>query len=145
MAKFALDTNVLIDALNLPHRREALLGFLRWALPTTHLSSVVVLEVTAGAASRRQQALLDQQIVGPFLQRGRVFAPSITAWLQAGRALARGHRIATAAALNDLLLATSCREAGLTLVTSDAGLGRLTKLIPGLSVAQPFPKPPTRS
>ena len=71
MAKYALDTNVLIDALNQPAQLDALLGFLSWALPQTYLSAVVAQELDAGASSARQRALLDQQLVGPFERRGR--------------------------------------------------------------------------
>jgi predicted nucleic acid-binding protein len=144
VAKYVLDTNVVIDALNLPAHLEALLGFLQWALPVTCLSAIVVLELAAGMTTARQRSALDQQITGPFLRRGRVFAPSAGAWQRAGQIVGRGHRVPTPAALNDLLLAVSAREAGLTVVSSDTGFGALAKVVSGLRVTRPFPTPPSR-
>jgi len=46
---YALDTNVLGDALRQPAELDRLKAFLSWALPSTELSSVVVAELTAGA------------------------------------------------------------------------------------------------
>jgi pimeloyl-ACP methyl ester carboxylesterase len=83
-ARYALDTNVLIDALNVPSRLEALLGFLSWALPATWLSAVALHELAAGTTSARQRALLEQQIAGPFVRRSRLLTPSAGAWLRAG-------------------------------------------------------------
>jgi predicted nucleic acid-binding protein len=139
VARYTLDTNVLIDALNQPALLEDLLEFLGWALPETHLSAVVAHEVDAGTTTARQRGLLDRQLVGPFERRGRVFAPSVAAWRRAGQLIAQGHRARSAAGLNDLLLAISCREAGMTLVTRDRDFRRLARLIRGLSVVAPFP------
>jgi len=144
VAKYALDTNILIDALNVPSQLEALLGFLNWALPATYLSAVVVHELAAGTTTARQRALLDQQVTGPFVRRGRLFAPSAGAWHRAGELVGQGHRVSSPAALNDLLLAVSCREAGFTVITRDAGVRRLTRLVRGLRVISTFPAPPTR-
>lgn len=139
MAKYAVDTNVLIDALNQPPQLEALEEFLGWALPRTFLSAVVLLEVEAGATTTRQRTLLGQQLVGPFERRGRVFAPTPANWRRAGQLIAQGLRLATPAGANDLLLALSCREAGITLVTRNRGFRRLVRHVPGLAVADPFP------
>ena len=139
MAKYALDTSVLIDALNRATELDALLGFLSWALPDTRLSAVVAHEVDAGVTSSRQRGLLDQQLVGPFERRHRVFAPSPASWRRAGQLIAQGHRAPTAAALNDLLLAVSCREGGITLVTRDRDFRRLVRLVRGLAVVAPYP------
>ena len=142
MAKYALDTKVLIDALNLPAQLEALLGFLAWALPSTFLSAVVIHELAAGTTTPRQRALLDQQITGPFARRGRVFAPSTKAWHRAGQLVEQGHPISTPAGLSDLLLAVSCREAGLTVITNDRDFRRLTRVVRGLVAVSPFPRSP---
>lgn len=144
MAKYALDTNLLVDALNVPSHLEALLGFLSWALPATYLSTIVVHELAAGTTSPRQRALLEQQLTGPFIRRGRLVVPSASAWQHAGELVSKGHRVSTAG-LNDLLLAVSCRELGLTVITRDAGVRRLTRLVRGLHVAPPFPEPPAHS
>ena len=139
MAKFTLDTNVLIDALNQPARLHALGRFLSLALPRTFLSAIVVQELEAGATTIRQRFLVDQQLVGPFERRSRLFAPTTTSWRRAGELIARGVRVETPSALNDLLLALSCREAGVTIITRDRDFRRLARHIPGLSLAEPFP------
>ena len=140
MAKYTVDTNVLIDALNQPAQLEALSDFLRWALPSTFLSAVVLLELEAGTRTPRQRALLEQQLVGPFERRGRLFAPTAVAWRQAGQFVAQGLGAETSGGQNDLLLALSCREAGLTLITRDRDFRRLAKQVRGLTVVEPFPK-----
>lgn len=144
MAKYALDTNILIDALNLPAQLEALLGFLSWALPSAYLSAVVIHELAAGTTTSGQRALLDQQITGPFARRGRLFTPSTGAWHRAGQLVGQGHPISTLAGLNDLLLAVSCREAGLTIITNDRDCRRLTRVVRGLAVVAPFPTQPSK-
>jgi predicted nucleic acid-binding protein len=144
VAKYALDTNVLINALNLPAQLEALLGFLGWALPSTYLSAVVIHELAAGTTTPRQRALLDQQITGPFVRRGRLFAPSTEAWHRAGQLVEQGHPLSTPASLNDLLLAVSCRETGLTVITNDRDFRRLTRVVRGLAEVAPFPTQPSK-
>lgn len=139
MAKYALDTNVVIDALNQPAELEAVTHFLTWALPRTYLSAVVSHELAAGASGTRQRAVLDQQLLGPFERRGRVFAPTPTAWRRAGELIAQGLRVSTPSALNDLLLALSCREAGITLLTRDRDFRRLTRHVRGLTLLAPYP------
>jgi predicted nucleic acid-binding protein len=139
VARYALDTNVLIDALNQPGELEAATRFLTWALPRTYLSAVVGHELAAGASSGRQRAVLDQQLVGPFERRGRMFAPSTTAWYRAGEIVAQGLKVSTPSALNDLLLALSCRELGITLITRDRDFRRVTRYVRGLTVLAPWP------
>jgi predicted nucleic acid-binding protein len=139
VAKYTLDTNVLIDALNQPAHLEVLSDFLQWALPSTFLSAVVLFELEAGTQTPRQRTLLEQ-LVGPFERRGRLFAPSAVAWRQAGQFVAQGVRAETSGGQNDLLLALSCREAGLTLITRDRDFKRLARQVRGLAVVEPFPK-----
>ena len=144
MTKYALDTNVLLDALNRPAQLEALLGFFSWALPRTFCSAIVLHELDAGTNTTRQRTLLNLQLAGPFARRGRVFAPSVEAWRKAGQLLQEGHRAPPASGLNDLLLALSCREAGLTLITRDRDFGCFSRLVRGLSVVAPYPERPSR-
>src|SRR4051812_7228092 len=90
--------------------------------PFEYLSAVVASELRAGVRSPAEGARIDRHLLAPFERRGRVFAPSYDAWKAAGAAHAllrssppsRGFH-------NDLLLAVSCREHGITLVTRNAG------------------------
>jgi predicted nucleic acid-binding protein len=129
--KFALDTNVFVDAFRDETFSEALAGFLQQALPTTFLSAVVVQELTAGAHTREQVRELESSIFRPFERRGRVFAPSARAFRESGRVLAElaaregwATIRSNASLASDALLAVSCREHGPTLVTSDRDFER---------------------
>ena len=86
MPKFTLDTNVVVDALRVPEQLRGLKAFLQRALPVTYLSAVVLQDLEVGVLSARQADLLEQQLVGPFERRGRVFAPTA----ERGVAAARG-------------------------------------------------------
>ena len=148
MSKYTLDTNVLIDALRVPEELAALKAFLERALPVCYLSGIVVQELEAGVTTRAQAELIADQLVGPFARRGRVIAPSAEAWARSGQVLwqlRRQHRGTLPASLaNDALLACSCREAGITLITRDNDFHRLGRHVSGLQLSVPYPKPPVR-
>jgi predicted nucleic acid-binding protein len=76
-----------------------------------------------------------------------VFAPSVAAFADSGRV------VATLAAregwqaleekpslLNDALIAASCREQGITLITNDADFKRLSPFVRGFRHAAPWPR-----
>ncbi len=62
--------------------------FFRRSLAVTFLSAVVVQELRAGAGKPRDVRLLERSVVLPFERRGRVFAPSTSAFKESGRMLA---------------------------------------------------------
>lgn len=143
MPRFTLDTNVIIDAVRRPAELARLKEFLVWALPATTLSSVVALELLAGARSSGAAELIETELLALFERRHRIIAPSAASWRRAGQSLGRrAGRSTTPADQNDLLLAHSAREAGWTLITRDRGIARLPGEITGLQVAEPFPTPP---
>jgi predicted nucleic acid-binding protein len=125
--KYVLDTNCYIDA---SHDAQALTELTRFAsssAPSLFLSSVVASELRAGATSRKSRKTLEDDILGPFVRRGRVLAPSAAAWDALGLTLAtlreqEGLQLAQVGrsfAL-DILLAYSCRESGAVLITGNA-------------------------
>ena len=144
--KYALDTNIYIDAFRDPDAEAALLGFLERALPFTFLSAVVMQELAAGARTPAQLRELERSVFQPFVRRGRVFAPMTAAFVRSGRLIA-----AVAARegwptihenpslLNDALLAASCREAGITLVTRDSDFDRFTPSTKAWRHVRPWP------
>ena len=145
--KFALDTNVFVDAFRDETFAEALAAFLEQALPTTFLSAVVVQELAAGARTREQVRELGSSIVRPFARRSRVFAPSTLAFRESGRLLAELAAREGWAAIysnpslaNDALLATSCREHGFTLVTSDGDFNRFLPSLGRWRHVKPWPQ-----
>jgi predicted nucleic acid-binding protein len=145
--KYALDTNIYIDAFRDPAAAAALLRFLERGVPFTFLSAVVMEELAAGARTPDQARELERSVFRPFVKRARVFAPTTTAFVHSGRLLAAvAAREGWAAIqenpslLNDALLAASCRERGITLVTQDRDFDRFAPLLRGWRHVAPWPE-----
>ena len=75
-----------------------------------------------------------------------MFAPTSPAFVDSGRAVAavasqEGWQLLdeNPALLNDALIATSCREQGITLVTKDADFKRLAPFVKGFRYLAPWP------
>lgn len=115
--KYALDSNLFIDAFRDRDAEAQLVDFHYRFAPAEYLSAIVALELRAGARSLSSAATLEREVLGPFERRGRVFAPSYSTWVATGAALARLGGTTTRSLYNDVLLAASCREHGVTLVT----------------------------
>lgn len=118
----------------------------RWLLPFAFLSAVVVQELAAGARTVVAARALQRDVVEPFERRRRVFAPSAEAFAVSGRALAALARregwqpsSENPSLFNDALLAASCREQGITLITRDADFDRLVPFVRGFRHAAPWP------
>lgn len=143
--RFAFDTNVLVDVLRNPSGDEAFAAFLARFPQAIHLSAVVVLELRAGARTPQQARAVDA-LIAPFERRGRLFAPKIRAYRTAGDVLARlavreGWTSKAKPSLAcDVLLAASCREAGITLITRDRDFGRLGRYLQGWRTVAPWPE-----
>ena len=145
-SKYALDTNVFIAAFRDAADNEALQRFRTAYAPFEHLSAVVVQELRTGATTPQATRMLQRNVFEPFERRGRTFAPSYDAWKTAGRALAGlvaegGLDFATMkkTLIIDALLAASCREAGVMLVTRNLrDFERLARHIP-FRFAAPWP------
>jgi predicted nucleic acid-binding protein len=79
-------------------------------------------------------------VLGPFIDVGRLVTPSFRAWQMSGDLLARlaqSERLN----LNDILLALSCREAGMTVVTRNThDFERIQRMVPFRFLA-PWPTP----
>ena len=140
---YALDTNVLVDALRHPKELERLKAFLTWALPATVLSSIVATELTAGARAEETRQLLDDSLLPAFDRRGRIIPPSATAWRRTGELLAvSGATTIPASRQNDILFAAQARERGWIVVTRDRDFDTLRSQIKGLRVTSPYPGQP---
>jgi predicted nucleic acid-binding protein len=144
--KFTCDTNVLVDVLRDPSAEEAFRLFLSRFSHLTYLSAVVILELRAGARTPKQVRLLEQEVVQRFSGVNRVFAPSADAFSAAGKLLAtvatREGWTAEAhpSLVHDALLATSCRESGVTLITRDKDFGRFKAHLRGWRFIAPWPE-----
>ena len=106
-------------------------------------------------AAHPESKVLSPPITSPDLQRGifesfqrrrRVFAPSSAAFVHSGRALAgvaaeEGWQTLddNPSFLSDALIAASCREQGITLITKDGDFKRLSPFVKGFHYAAPWP------
>ena len=147
--KYTLDTNIFIDGFRSEEAQAEVFAFLNRALPFTYLSAVVMQELAAGARTTEAARDLQQGVFEPFERRRRVFAPSTASFVESGRALAavaarEGWQMLDESPLllSDALIAVSCREQGITLVTKDGDFKRLAPFIKGLRCIAPWPLVP---
>ena len=124
MKKYALDTNLYINAFRRLEAAEELQSFYAAFAPSTYLSSVVLHELLVGTTSSSKAKDVHQQIAAPFRRTRRLFTPSAEAWALAGEQIAamarrekRELRTLPKSLVNDFLLAASCRESGVILIT----------------------------
>lgn len=144
--KYALDTNIFIDGFRSKEAQAEVFAFLTRALPFTYLSAVVMQELAAGARTTAAARDLQQGVFEPFERRRRVFAPSTASCIESGRVLAavaarEGWQLLDEkpSLLNDALIAASCRELGITLITKDGDFKRLAPFVKGFHCALPWP------
>ena len=146
--KYALDTNIFVDGFRSEDAEAELVAFLKRALPFTFMSAVVMQELAVGARTPEAARDLQRSLFEPFERRRRVFAPSAAAFVESGRVLAavaarEGWQLVdeNPSLLNDALIAASCREQGITLITKDGDFKRLTPFVKGFRHAAPWPMP----
>jgi predicted nucleic acid-binding protein len=144
--KYTLDTNIFIDGFRSQEAQAEVFAFLRRALPFTYLSAVVMQELAAGARTSEAARSVQHGVFDPFERRRRIFTPSAAAFVASGRALAavadrEGWQLLddNPSLLNDALIATSCREQDITLITRDADFKRLGPFVNGFRYAAPWP------
>jgi predicted nucleic acid-binding protein len=124
--KYVLDTNLFIQAFHDEAANEELQRFHQLFAPFEYLSTVVAQELRAGVRSSAEGRRLERHVLDVYTRRRRVVTPSTQAWHDSGDLLAElGRREGLEVARlsqafgNDVLLALSCREAGLVLVTDN--------------------------
>jgi predicted nucleic acid-binding protein len=136
--RFAIDTNVYVEALRSRERLRALQGFLGRAGLRVLVAGIVALELRAGARTAAQASALEG-LLEAYTRRDRVFGVSFEALCQAGRvlgALATFSRHLT----NDAMLAASCREAGVVLITNNAtDFSAIQRHLRGFRFVAPWP------
>lgn len=144
--KYVLDTNLYISAIRDQAASEALDRFASENLPSIYLHAVVVQELLAGAIDVQKEQAVQSALISPFERRGRIVTPTYRSWRRTGEIIARllQKRLLQPGAVprsfqNDCLLATSCREAGVTLVTNNLRDFELIQQIEPVDVAAPWP------
>lgn len=121
MRRVVIDTNLYIDWISAGRHESVVLQ--RDAIK--YLSAVVILELFAGASSRRERRVL-RDVLTAFDRVRRVLVPSGAVYEDAGHVLRtlRESRRYPASGLptlvNDVLIALSARSIGATVLTSNA-------------------------
>ena len=146
MARYVLDTNVYVGADRDVDWAEELARFSSAHLPSIHFHAVVAQELLAGAIDQRRERLIEESLVMPFERRGRIITPSFTAWKGAGHILSRlvQRKLMSPGGfkrsfLADCILAASCREHGLTLITLNKGDFDLISRVHPFKYTEPWP------
>jgi len=144
--KFVLDTNLYIGAIRDPDKEAALDAFLERNAPVTYMSAVVMQELRAGAITDASARALDKGIFEVFERRGRVAGPSVLSFKECGRILAALFRQdgvpfkeRPRSLVNDILIALTCRENGMTLLTEDGDFKIIRPFVRGFSFLAPWP------
>ena len=146
--KFLLDTNLFVQGFRDPQANATLQRFHQLFAPFEYLSAVVAQELRAGARSHNHRRLLERHVLSLYRRRGRLVTPSAHAWEDSGDVLAElGRREGldlgrlSKAFGNDVLLALSCREAGIVLVTDNArDFERIGRVVT-FEFVKPWPAP----
>jgi predicted nucleic acid-binding protein len=120
---FALDTQLYIDAQRTEEGASALGAFVAGRTAFVTLSAVVAQEIRTGATTPALADWIEKEVLGPFERRGRLLVPTYWAWKETGRILSRLIRGSPPprSFVNDVLLAMSCRDSGVVLVTANLG------------------------
>jgi predicted nucleic acid-binding protein len=144
--KYALDSNCYIDASREPASQAALAAFTAREAPRLYLSAVVAAELRAGARSSRDLRQLDEHVLAPFVRRGRVLTPSGAAWDALGLTLSQLRAKGTLDLATvprgfvfDVLIAFSCREAGVVLITRNTRDMERIRSVFRFEFVAPFP------
>jgi predicted nucleic acid-binding protein len=148
VAKYVLDTHIFVRADRDHAWAKQLVAFYTAFLPVTFLHAVVVQEILLGAVDPRRGRLLYEEYVAPFEARRRIITPSYASWRRSGEvvaALVQRRRLSPGgygrSFLNDVLLAASCREAGIVLITNKvADFTRISAVEP-FQFVSPWPQP----
>ncbi|MFN2566657.1 MAG: type II toxin-antitoxin system VapC family toxin [Gemmatimonadaceae bacterium] len=145
--KYTLDTNLYVRAFRDPATNAELQLFHTAFAPFEYLSAIVVQELRAGARGG-QTTDLERHVFAPFERRGRLLTPSYAAWNESGRVLTdlveRSRlewRSISRGFVNDVLLAMTCREARVTLVTDNRRDFERIARVRSFDFAEPWPVP----
>lgn len=146
--RYTLDTNLFVRGFRELSANHALETFHTAFAPFEWLTAVVAHELRAGARTTAVARVLQQNVLDVFERRGRLLTPSYDAWQRSGEALAR---LAATEGLdlgrvpksfvNDVLLAATCRENGVVLITENArDFLRISAVAP-FEFVPPWPAP----
>jgi predicted nucleic acid-binding protein len=145
--RYVLDTNIFIQAASDAIWQEKLERFHAAFAPFEVLSAVVAQELLAGVKGRAAKTL-HSKVLEPFERRGRVIAPSYSAWKETGNVLSTlvssgrtSWPAVSRSFVNDVLLAMSCRESGVVLVTENVRDFARIAAVRQFDFVAPWPNP----
>jgi predicted nucleic acid-binding protein len=145
--KYVLDTNVYIMANRDREFADGLVAFYEVNLPFTYLHAVVVQELLLGASDSRALSEIHAAYVAPFESRGRVVTPAYQSWKRSGESIAKliERRLLRPGSisrsfLNDALLAASCRDEGMTIVTANVRDFKRLSEVMRFHYVEPWPR-----
>jgi predicted nucleic acid-binding protein len=145
VGKYALDTNLYIRAFRDSQGGAELRTFYSAHTPATYLSSVVLHELAIGVVSR-DSAKQVEEVARPFEDVARIITPSHLAWRRSGAALSEiakknglDRSRMPRSLVNDVLIAASCHEAGVTLVTDNSRDFKLFQSVLAFDFVPPWP------
>ncbi|MES2180010.1 MAG: type II toxin-antitoxin system VapC family toxin [Gemmatimonadota bacterium] len=125
--RFTLDTNLYIRGFRDADGARALERFHAAFAPFEYLSAIVMQELRSGALTSDAARALESNVFAPFDRRKRLVAPSAESWKLGGKVMSQlaaqnGIPVASMSRsfVNDVLLAATCREHDLVLVTDNA-------------------------
>jgi predicted nucleic acid-binding protein len=145
--RYVLDTNVFIRAARDADWSEQLARFHAAFAPFEWLAAVVAQELLAGVKGDSSK-IVQHAVLDPFERRGRVIVPSYSAWKETGAVLsaliaggmARWPDVSRSF-VNDILLAMTCREAGVVLVTENVRDFERISAVRPFDFVTPWPAP----
>ena len=145
--KYALDTHLFIQGFRDEDANTELQRFHVLFAPFEFLLAVVVQELRTGADGRGSLRL-QRHLFAPFERRSRIIVPTYVAWKRTGEVLAalaqRGslaRGVVPRSFVNDVLIAMSCLESGVTLVTANTrDFARIAAVRP-FDFTAPWPTP----
>jgi predicted nucleic acid-binding protein len=144
--RYVLDSNLYIEAIRDQSKAAALAEFTIGLLPQIVLHAVVVQELLAGSVSERARRDVYRDVVQPFERRGRLLTPSYGAWRRSGEIVAalvdQGELSVGGIPRsfpNDALLAASCREEGVVLITRNRRDFERIQQVERLRFVEPWP------
>ena len=146
MKKYVLDTNIYAQAFRSRDAAANLERFYSSFTPHSYLSSVVLHELLVGADTAAKIRQIEREIAHPFKRAARLITPTHGCWEVGAKVLARMAREeglelrrAPKSLVNDVLLAASCRETGITLVTDNVSDFRRIRRFVRFAFSPPWP------
>ena len=143
--KFALDTNLYVHAFRDPASERSLREFYEREAPNLYLSSVVLQELEVGGSSDAAIRWI-ARATQPVIASRRVITPTHAVWKRSGAALSRlaserhmERRSIPRSLVNDTLIAASCRENGVTLVTRNTRDFEMIQTVLPFDFVAPWP------